>query len=318
MVQPLANEADAADPFRRRRIGMARPRPRRTASQPLGHQTLISRCPGAVQAFTEVLWARLRREAEEALERAPILASLFLESIINQHSFEAAVIHRVASRLRNDVVTLPLIVQAFNRALEADPEIASALRTDIIAVYEFDPACERFIEPFLYFKGFHAIQAHRLTHWLWRNGERDFCEYLQSRSSEVFQTDIHPAARFGKGILLDHATGLVVGETAVVGDDVMIQQDVTLGGTGKESGDRHPKIGSGVIIGAGAKILGAIVVEDNARVAAGAVVLHGVPSRATVAGVPARVIRVGAPDQPARPMDEILRELGYEAFVDMI
>src|SRR5947209_3356353 len=133
MVQPLANEADAADPFPRRRIGTARPR--RTASQKLGHQTLVSRCPGAVQAFTEVLWARLRREAEEALERTPMLAPLFLDSVLNQHSFEAAVIHRVASRLRNDAVTLPLIVQAFNRALEADPEIASALRTDIIAVY---------------------------------------------------------------------------------------------------------------------------------------------------------------------------------------
>ena len=143
-------------------------------------------------------------------------------------------------------------------------------------MFEHDPACERFIEPFLYFKGFHAIQAHRLTHWLWHNGERDFCGYLQSRSSEVFQTDIHPAARFGKGIFLDHATGLVVGETAVVGDDVIIQQDVTLGGTGKDSGDRHPKIGSGVIIGPGAKILGNIAVEDNARVAAGAVVLRPV------------------------------------------
>src|SRR5208337_1972414 len=123
-------------------------------------------------------------------------------------SFEAAVIHRVASRLKNDAIALPLIVQAFHRAVAADPGIATALRTDITAVYEFDPACERFIEPFLYFKGFHAIQAHRLTHWLWVNGERDFCGYLQSRSSEVFQTDIHPAARFGQGIFLDHATGL--------------------------------------------------------------------------------------------------------------
>jgi len=284
----------------------------------LDHRILVARRPAAVHEFTEVLWARLLREAEEAFDRAPSLASLFLDSIINQPSFEDAVVHRVASRLKNDTISLPLIIGQFHRAMAADPSIGAALRTDITAVYEFDPACERFIEPFLYFKGFHAIQAHRLNHWLWCNGERDFCEYLQSRSSEVFQTDIHPAARFGKGILLDHATGLVVGETAVVGDDVMIQQDVTLGGTGKESGDRHPKIGSGVIIGAGAKILGTIVVEDNARVAAGAVVLHGVPSRATVAGVPARVIRVGAPDQPARPMDEILRELGYEAFVDMI
>jgi serine O-acetyltransferase len=288
------------------------------SSLALGHQILVARRPAAVLEFTEVLWARLRREAEEAFDRAPSLASLFLDSIINQHSFEEAVIHRVASRLKNDTISLPLIVQAFHRAVAADPSIAAALRTDITAVFEFDPACERFIEPFLYFKGFHAIQAHRLTHWLWRNGERDFCSYMQSRSSEVFQTDIHPAARFGKGIFLDHATGLVVGETAVVGDDVIIQQDVTLGGTGKDSGDRHPKIGSGVIIGSGAKILGNIVVDDNARVAAGAVVLRSVKARETVAGVPARVVRVGVPDQPAQPTEEILRDLGFEAFVNMI
>jgi serine O-acetyltransferase len=288
------------------------------SSSSLGHRTLVSRGAGPVHEFTEILWARLRREAEEAFDRAPRLAPLFLDSIINQHSFEAAVIHRVASRLKNDAVPLPLIVQAFNRAVEADPAIGTALRTDITAVYEFDPACERFIEPFLYFKGFHAIQAHRLTHWLWENGQRDFCGYLQSRSSEVFQTDIHPAARFGQGIFLDHATGLVVGETAVVGDDVMIQQDVTLGGTGKQSGDRHPKIGNGVIIGAGAKILGNIAVEANARVAAGSVVLRPVPARATVAGVPAHVVKMGTPDQPARPMDQILHDLAFEAFVDTI
>jgi serine O-acetyltransferase len=320
MVQPLADEIDAAESLRRRRTGLTitRARLRRTASQKLGHQTLVSRCPGAVQAFTEVLRARLRREAEEALERTPMLAPLFLDSVLNQHSFETAMIHRVASRLRNDVITLPLIVQAFNRALEADPEIAPALRTDIIAVYEFDPACERFIEPFLYFKGFHAIQAHRLTRWLWLNGDRDFCEYLQSRSSEVFQTDIHPAARFGRGLFLDHATGLVVGETAVVGDDVTIQQDVTLGGTGTEAAERHPKIGSGVIIGAGAKILGNIGIGDNARVAAGSVVLRPVPARATVAGVPARVVRIDPANGMARPMDQILLDLAQEAFVGTI
>jgi serine O-acetyltransferase len=288
------------------------------SSLALGHQVLVARRPAAVREFTEVLWARLRREAEEAFDRAPSLASLFLDSIINQHSFEEAVIHRVASRLKNDTVSQPLIIRAFHRAVEADPSIAAALRTDITAVFESDPACERFIEPFLYFKGFHAIQAHRLTHWLWQNGERDFCGYLQSRSSEVFQTDIHPAAQFGKGIFLDHATGLVVGETATVGDDVIIQQDVTLGGTGKDSGDRHPKIRNGVIIGPGAKILGNIVVEDNARVAAGAVVLRGVKARETVAGVPARVVRVAAADEPAQPTDEILRDLGFEAFVNMI
>jgi serine O-acetyltransferase len=269
-------------------------------------------------AITDALWARLRREAEEAYEREPKLAPLFFDSILNQPSFETAVFHRVAARLRNDVVSLPLIVQAFAKACADDPCIVEAAKADITAVLERDPACDRLIEPLLYFKGFHAIQAHRLTHWLWLNGERDFCEYLQSRSSELFQTDIHPAARFGRGIFLDHATGLVVGETAVVGDDVTIQQDVTLGGTGTEAAERHPKIGSGVIIGAGAKIFGNIGVGDNARVAAGSVVLRPVPARATVAGVPARVVRIDVADGMARPMDQILLDLAHEAFVGTI
>ena len=280
----------------------------------LGHLTLVSRDPRDLQQFTDSLWARLRQEAEDAYDRAPMLAPLFLDSIINQPSFEGAVIHRVASRLKNDVISLPLIVQAFLRAVAAQPEIATAVRADITAVYERDPACERFIEPFLYFKGFHAIQAHRLTHWLWGNGERDFALYLQSRSSEVFQTDIHPAARFGQGIFLDHATGLVVGETAVVEDEVSMLQDVTLGGTGKEAGDRHPKIRCGVMIGAGAKILGNIEIGENARIAAGSVVLRPVPAHTTVAGVPARVVRTETPDYPSQTMDQILRDLSYEAF----
>jgi serine O-acetyltransferase len=280
----------------------------------LGHLTLVSRDPREVQSFTDGLWDRLRREAEEAYHRAPQLAPLFLDSVINQPSFEAAVIHRVASRLKNDVISLPLIVQAFHQAMAADATIATAIRTDITAVYERDPACERFIEPFLYFKGFHAIQAHRLTHWLWGKGERDFSLYLQSRCSEVFQTDIHPAARLGQGIFLDHATGLVVGETAVVEDDVSMLQDVTLGGTGKDAGDRHPKIRRGVMIGAGAKILGNIEIGENARIAAGSVVLRAVPPHATVAGVPARVVRTETPVHPAQTMDQILRDLSYEAF----
>ncbi len=280
----------------------------------LGHLTLVSRDPRDLQQFTDELWARLRREAEDAYQRAPQLAPLFLDSIINQSSFEGAVIHRVASRLKNDVISPPVIVQAFLRAVAADPDIATAVRADITAVYERDPACARFIEPFLYFKGFHAIQAHRLTHFLWSNGERDFALYLQSRSSEVFQTDIHPAARFGQGIFLDHATGLVVGETAVVEDEVSMLQDVTLGGTGKEAGDRHPKIRRGTMIGAGAKILGNIEIGENARIAAGSVVLRPVAAHTTVAGVPARVVRTETPDHPSQTMDQILRDLSYEAF----
>lgn len=241
-----------------------------------------------------------------------MLAPLFVDSILNQPSFEAAIFHRIAARLKNDVIGIGVIVDAFNRAREADPAIVEALRADIAAVLERDPACERFIEPFLYFKGYHAIQTHRLAHWLWNSGQRDFSLYLQSRSSDVFQTDIHPAARFGRGVFLDHATGLVVGETAVVEDDVSLLQNVTLGGTGKESHDRHPKIRRGAMIGAGAKILGNIEVGAFARIAAGAVVLHAVPAYATAAGIPAKIVRTSEENGPAQAIDQVLDQLAYE------
>ena len=278
----------------------------------LSHLTLVA--PENDVAFTDALWRQLRLEAEQAYTRSPMLAPLFLDSILNQPSFEAAMFHRIAGRLKNDVISQPLILQAFHRAAGATSEISLGLKADIAAVFDRDPACERLIEPFLYFKGFHALQAHRLTHWLWGNGERDFALYMQSRTSEVFQTDIHPAARIGRGIFLDHATGLVVGETAVIGDDVSLLQDITLGGTGKDSGDRHPKIGRGVMIGAGAKILGNIEIGEQARIAAGSVVLTPVPSGATVAGVPARVVRKASVSDASRSADEILRELSYSSF----
>ena len=186
------------------------------------------------------------------------------------------------------------------------PEWGSILRVDIQAFYDRDPACTRFLEPVLYFKGFHAIQTYRLANWLWKQGRHDFALYLQSRSSSVFQTDINPAARIGKGIFLDHATGLVVGSTAVIGDNVSMLQGVTLGGTGKESGDRHPKIGDGVLIGAGAKVLGNIEIGCCSRIAAGSVVLKPVPARTTVAGVPARVVGEAGCSEPSRSMDQLL------------
>jgi serine O-acetyltransferase len=260
----------------------------------------------------DTVWAELRKEAKAALIRAPQLAALFVESILEQPGLEAAVFHRISSRLKNDVVGLPLLAEAFARAASVDRRIGQALRADIAAVLERDPATERFIEPFLYFKGFHAIQTHRLAHFLWGEGERDFALYLQSRSSDVFQTDIHPAAQFGQGIFLDHATGLVVGETAVVDDDVSLLQNVTLGGTGKQSGDRHPKVRKGAMIGAGAKILGNIEIGAGARIAAGSVVLREVPPQATVAGIPAKIIRT--PPDDRRTPDELLKALAYEAF----
>ena len=276
------------------------------------HLSLVH--PDQAAAVTDALWARLRQEAEEAYEREPKLASLFFDSILNQPSFEAAVFHRVAARLKNETISQSLIVQGFAKASEDDGCLVEAAKSDIAAVLDRDPACNRLIEPFLYFKGFHAIQAHRLVHWLWHHGERDFALYLQSRSSEVFQTDIHPGATFGHGIFLDHATGLVVGETAEVGDDVSMLHHVTLGGSGKASGDRHPKIRNGVVIGAGAAILGNIEVGAHARVAAGSVVLKSVPPHATVAGVPAKVVRIAEADEPSRSMDQTLSDIAYQTF----
>jgi serine O-acetyltransferase len=252
------------------------------------------------------VWSRIRQEAEAALRAEPAMATLFFTTVINQASFEAAVIHRVASRLAHAALTSDLIIQTFEEALAADRGLSEAFRADILAVVDRDPACSRFIEPLLYFKGFHAIQTHRLAHWLWNEGRRDLALYFQSRSSEVFQTDINPAARIGKGIFLDHATGLVVGQTAVIEDDVSILQGVTLGGTGKERGDRHPKIRRGVLLGAGAKVLGNIEVGQCARVASGSVVLQPVPRNTTVAGVPARVVGTAGCAEPARSMDQIL------------
>ncbi|MBX9740463.1 MAG: serine O-acetyltransferase [Beijerinckiaceae bacterium] len=254
------------------------------------------------------LYARMRTEAEDALRREPELAGLIRSNILDHDSFESIVAHRVATRLDHRTLSGELIDHHYREAMAADPELSEAIRADILAVADRDPACTRLIEPVLYFKGFHAIQTHRLAHWMWNQGRKDFALYLQSRSSEVFQTDVHPAAKFGKGIFLDHATGLVVGSTAVIEDNVSLLQDVTLGGTGKERGDRHPKIRHGVLIGAGAKILGNIEVGHCARVAAGSVVLAAVPHNKTVAGVPARVVGEAGCAEPARSMDQILAD----------
>src|SRR5436853_5181679 len=202
------------------------------------------------------VWARIRREAEEIARHEPELATFIYSTILHHDTLEAAVVHRVAERLDSPQVSAELIRQAYADALEHEPAIGDAFHADIVATLDRDPATNRFLEPVLYFKGFHAIQTHRLAHWLWAKGRKDFAYYLQSRSSAVFQCDIHPAAPIGQGIFLDHATGLVVGETAVIEDDVSILHDVTLGGTGKDHCDRHPQIRHGVMLGAGAKIIG--------------------------------------------------------------
>jgi serine O-acetyltransferase len=256
------------------------------------------------------VWSRIRREAEDVVRREPELATFIYSTVLHHDTLEAAVVHRLSERLSHADVSGELIRQAYAGALENQPNIGEAFRADIVATVDRDPAANRFLEPVLYFKGFHAIQTHRLAHWLWGRGRQDFAFYLQSRSAAAFQTDIHPAARIGRGIFLDHATGLVVGETAVIEDDVSMLHDVTLGGTGKEGGDRHPKIRRGVLIGAGAKILGNIEVGHCARIAAGSVVVKSVPNNVTVAGVPAKVVGEAGCPEPARSMDQMLYDLG--------
>ena len=254
------------------------------------------------------IWHSIRAEAEEAAENDPVLASFLYATILNQPSLESAVMHRIAERLGHADVSADLLRQTFDAMLADRPDWSQVVRVDIQAVYDRDPAYNRFMDPVLYLKGFHAIQTHRLAHWLFHQGRRDFAYYLQSRSSSNFQTDIHPGARLGSGVFLDHATGLVVGETAVIEDNVSILHAVTLGGTGKSCGDRHPKIRRGVLIGAGAKILGNIEVGHCSKIAAGSVVLKSVPNNVTVAGVPARIVGETGCAEPSRAMDQMLSE----------
>jgi serine O-acetyltransferase len=250
------------------------------------------------------IWRRVRAEAEAAMVAEPALGGFLYATILSHERLEDAVCHRLSQRLNHADVDAVLIGQTFHAVKAQKPEIAEYFQADLQAVFDRDPACQRYIEPLLYFKGFHALVTHRFAHELWLAGRRDFALYLQSQSSRIFAVDIHPAAKIGRGIMLDHATGLVVGETAVIGDGCSFLHAVTLGGSGKETGDRHPKIGDNVLIGAGAKVLGNIKVGRCSRIAAGSVVLNEVPERTTVAGVPARVVGPAGCPEPARSMDQ--------------
>jgi serine O-acetyltransferase len=256
------------------------------------------------------VWERLREEASAMVRGEPALASFVYETVLNHDRLEEAVVRRLADRLGHVVVSASLIRQTYLEALAESRELAETFRVDIVAVHDRDPACTRFLEPLLYFKGFHALQTHRLANWLWKRGRKDFALYLQSRCSEVFQVDIHPAVPVGQGVFVDHATGIVVGATAQIGDNVSILQNVTLGGTGKEEGDRHPKIRNGVLIGAGAKVLGNIEIGRCSKVASGSVVLQDVPENSTVAGVPARVVGQAGCAEPSRSMNQLLADTG--------
>lgn len=252
------------------------------------------------------VWSRIRREAEDMVAVEPLMASLVHAVILQEKSLEMAISYRLAQKLATDDMPQMLIRQICDEAMAADPDIGAAMRADIVAVEERDPACHRYIQPILYFKGFLAIQAYRIGHWLWREGRRDLAYVFQMRASECFGVDVHPAARLGRGIMIDHAHSIVIGETAVVGDDVSMLHSVTLGGTGKNEEDRHPKIGDGVLIGAGASVLGNIKVGACSRIAAGSVVLMEVPPCKTVAGVPAKIVGEAGCAHPSRSMNHLV------------
>jgi serine O-acetyltransferase len=266
--------------------------------------------PQGKVAALDPIWDHIRREAEEIVRHEPELATFIYSTVLHHERLEDSVVHRVSERLDHSALSGDLIRQTFDEALRDEPDLGNAFRADLVAVYDRDPATTRFIDPLLYFKGFHALQTHRLAHWLHRRNRKDFAFYLQSRSSAVFQTDINPAAKIGRGIFLDHATGFVCGETAVIEDNVSILHGVTLGGTGKENEDRHPKIRHGVLIGAGAKVLGNIEVGHCARIAAGSVVVKPVPNNVTVAGVPAKIVGEAGCAEPSRTMDQMINAIG--------
>ena len=243
-----------------------------------------------VQRPSNDFWMTLKRESESVIEKEPLLASFIHACILTHHNFEASLSFILSNKMADDVMPAMAIREVFDEAYMVDPAISEAAIADIRAVLNRDPAVEANLTVLIHFKGFQAVQVHRLAHYLWKKGRHELALFLQSRNSQAFGVDIHPAAAIGKGVMFDHATGIVVGETAVIEDNVSILQNVTLGGTGNESGDRHPKIRQGVMIGSGAKILGNIEIGEGSKVGAGSVVLDNVPAHVTVVGVPAQVV----------------------------
>lgn len=251
------------------------------------------------------VWGRITQEAEDAVREEPLMGGLVHACILHHRSIEKALSYRIAAKLASNEMSMVILREIADDAFADSADLANAARADLVAVFERDPACHRLLQPILYFKGYQAMQAYRIGHWLWQRGQHDLAYFFQMRISEIFGIDIHPAARIGRGIMIDHAHSIVIGETAVVGDNVSMLHSVTLGGTGKEEEDRHPKIEDGVLIGAGAKVLGNIVVGRCSRIAAGSVVLDAVPPCKTVAGVPARIVGEAGCDQPAISMNQM-------------
>ena len=261
------------------------------------------------------VWDQLRASAEEAARTEPHLASAMNATILSHMDLANALSFQIARKIGDHELAAMSVREVCAFAFWSDPGIVAAAEADLKAVAERDPAIRTLLQPFLYFKGYQALQASRVAHWLWTQGRETLAFHFQSRISELFQIDIHPGAQLGRGLFLDHGTGIVIGETAVVGDDVSMLHAVTLGGTGAERGDRHPKIGKGVLLGAGAKVLGNIEVGDYAKVASGSVVLKPVPAGCTVAGVPARVVNCPTDAAPARTMDHTLADIVYDFVI---
>lgn len=256
------------------------------------------------------VWDRIRSEAQDIVQAEPLMGGLVHACVLHHHTVEKALSYRIAAKLSSNEMSMVILREIAEDAYADSPGLVDAARADLMAVFERDPACHRLVQPILYFKGFQAMQAYRVGHWLWQRGQYDLAYFLQMRISEIFGMDVHPAAKIGKGIMIDHAHSIVIGETAVVGDNVSMLHSVTLGGTGKEEEDRHPKIEDGVLIGAGAKVLGNIRVGHCSRVAAGSVVLEDVPPCTTVAGVPAKIVGEAGCAQPSVKMDQLIQGCG--------
>lgn len=252
------------------------------------------------------VWSRIRLDAHEMIEKEPIMGGLVHSGVLHHSSLENALSYRMALKMSSDEMPTQILRELIDEAYADDPTLGEAARADLTAVFERDPACHRLIQPILFFKGFQAVQSYRVAHWLWIKGRHAMAQFMQMRSSEVFGVDIHPGAVVGRGIMIDHAHSIVIGETAVVGDNVSMLHSVTLGGTGKADGDRHPKIENGVLIGAGAKVLGNIRIGYCSRIAAGSVVLQEIPPCKTVAGVPAKIVGEAGCSQPSQSMDQLL------------
>ena len=251
---------------------------------------------------SDPLWDKLRQEASMIIQKDPILSGLVHSGILHHETFEKALAFRFSINLASSEMSEQILREIVDEAHEGDPSIGLAARADLIAVFDRDPACNSFYQPLLFFKGYQALQSHRIARWLWVNDRKDLAYFIQKRTSERYGVDIHPGAILGQGILMDHAHSMVIGETSVVGNDVSMLHSVTLGGTGKEKGDRHPKVSSGVLLGAGAIVLGNITIGKCARVAAGSVVLNDVPGCKTVAGIPAKIIGDAGCSEPSQTM----------------